>query len=107
LRHFAGDLQSAGIVLYSVEETPYNGLAHADGGSAKDTLQQLSELTGGRKYARGELARAVNDAIQDSMGRYQLSFAGNADGKSHKLRIESTRRNVRIEGPQSYYAQRP
>ena len=107
LRHFARDLQSSGISLYSVEETPYNALPRADQGSSKATLKQLSELTGGRLYARGEIGLAIADSITDSSARYQLWFAGGADGKYHRLRIESTRRNVRIEGPRGYFALRP
>ena len=104
LRHFTEAMRNDNIGLFSVEETPIGKLARADHGSPKDTLQQLSQLTGGRVYERGDIAKAITSSLSDAPARYSLQFEAPADGKYHKVRVVSTRKGVRIEAPQGYFA---
>jgi len=102
LWHFAADLQRSGTSLYIVEETPYDQLPRTDSGSPRDTLEQLSLLAGARLFARGQVELALNGALMDSLARFQISFAGAADGRDHRLRIVTTRTDVSIEGSKRY-----
>jgi hypothetical protein len=107
LQHFAADLQHSGTSLYIVEETPYDQLPRTDSGSPRDTLEQLSLLAGARLFTRGQIGSALNGALTDSLARFQISFAGAADGRDHRLRIVTTRRDVSIEGSKRYLVARP
>ena len=104
LRHFSAELARTGTNIYSVEETPSGGLPRADRGSAKDTLEQLTDLTGGRMYSRGEVEKAITQSLEGARARYKLVFDGAADGKYHNLRVTSTRKGVHVEAPRSYFA---
>ncbi len=106
LRHFSAELARTGTSLYSVEETPIGGLPHAEPGSAKDTLQQIAGLTGGRMYSRGEVEKAITRSLEDARARYQLVFEGAVDAKYHKLRVTCTRKGVHVEAPRGYFANR-
>jgi hypothetical protein len=106
LRHFAAELQQSGTGLSIVEETPYAELARADAGSPRDTIEQLAQMAGARVFERGRIDLALNSAAQDSLGRFQISFTGAEDGKSHQLRVVSTRPGVTVEGAKRYFAGR-
>ncbi len=105
LRHFSAEMARTGTSIYTVEETPVGGLPRAEQGSAKDTLQQLAGLTGGRMYSRGEVEKAIAQSLEDGRARYKLVFDGAADGKYHKLRVTSTRKGVNVEAPKGYFAE--
>lgn len=104
LRHFSEDTTRNGTSIYSVEEQPDGKLPPAGRGSAKDTLQQLTYLTGGRMYSSHEAEKAISDSLEDARARYRLAFAAAADGKYHRIRVTSTRKGVRLEAPRGYFA---
>jgi len=108
LRHFSAKLARIDTVVYSVEVNAEGALPPADRGRAKDTLQQLADLTGGRMYSNGEVERAISDSIKNARARYQLAYAAPLpDGKYHKLRVVCTQEDVRIESQQGYFAAQP
>jgi VWFA-related protein len=108
LRHFSAELDRTDTIIYSVEETGESSLPPADRGSAKDTLQQLANLTGGRMYSNGETEKAITQSLEDARGRYQVAYnAPAADGKYHKLRVACTRKDVRIDSQRGYFADQP
>lgn len=108
LRHFSAELERTGTIIYSVEETAEGSLPPADRGSAKDTLQQLANLTGGRTYSNGETEKAIAQSLEDARGRYRLAYdAPPTDGKYHKLRMACTRKDVRLEAQRGYFADQP
>ena len=105
LRRFSAALGHDLISLYSVEETPIGKLARADRGSPKDTLQQFADLTGGRRYGRGELSKALDASLTDAAARYPLAFESAADGRYHTVRIIAKRPGIHVEAPTGYYAE--
>jgi VWFA-related protein len=108
LRHFSAKLARIDTVIYSVEVKAEGALPPADRGRAKDTLQQLADLTGGRMYSNGEVERAISDSLKNARARYQLAYAAPLpDGKYHKLSVVCTHEGVRIESQQGYFAAQP
>jgi VWFA-related protein len=108
LRHFCALLDRHNTILSSVEDTPAGSLPPADRGTPKDTLQQLSNLTGGRMYDGGEVVKAIAQSLEDARARYQLAYdAPSPDGRYHKLRVACGRKGIRIESPRVYFADQP
>ena len=106
LRHFSAELSRNGTIIQSVEVTAEGALAPAAPGSAKDTLQQLANLTGGRVYTGGEVEKAIVHSLRDAGARYRLAFEDPpADGKYHRLRVACTRKGVRLEAQRGYFAE--
>ena len=108
LRHFSTKLARIDTVICSVEVKAEGALPPADSGRARDTLQQLADLTGGRMYSNGEVERAISDSLMYARARYQLAYAAPLpDGKYHKLSVVCTHEGVRIEFQQGYFAAPP
>jgi hypothetical protein len=106
LRVFAANLNSLQTVAFSVQERPNGSLIVDNTGSPADTLRQLAELTGGRAYPSDTVEKALVEAVNNPPRlNYRLQFAPEKlDGKYHKLRITALNKDVKVRGPQSYYA---
>jgi VWFA-related protein len=108
LQRYAGRLTRSDTIFYSVMVDPEGSLYGTDRGRPKDTLVQLADLTGGRLYPHGDVDNAITQSLGDVRTRYQLTYdAPEPDGKIHKLRVECSRKGVRIEAPQGYDAEVP
>jgi VWFA-related protein len=108
LEKFGAKLGKTDTTFSSVIVNTHGALPPADRGRSRDTLQQLADVSGGRVYIHGEADVAITQAIQDARGRYQLSYeAANPDGKYHKIRVECSRKDVRINAPRGYYSEIP
>jgi len=108
LRHFIAELGRTGTIIHSVQETFPGSIPPADRGTPKDTLQELADLTGGRVYSDGEVAKAIAQSLANARAHYQLTYdAPPPDGKYHKLRVACTRKGVRIEAQRGYFADQP
>jgi VWFA-related protein len=106
LAGFGARLARTDTVFSSVIINPQGALPPADRGRSRDTLQQLANVSGGQVYLKGEIERAIAEALQGGRARYQLTYNGVApDGKYHKVRVECSRKGVSIEAPQGYYAE--
>jgi VWFA-related protein len=75
-------------------------------------VREVAAATGGRTIRRaGDLAAALNGVVDDSRGRYQLSFSpqGEADGSYHTITVKLTgRRGVSIRYRTGYlFAKEP
>lgn len=108
LARFGAKLARTGTVFTSVIINSQGALPPADRGRSRDTLQQLANVTGGQVYLHGETDQAIADALQGGRARYQLTYNAVApDDKYHTVRVECSRKGVRIEAPQGYYAEEP
>lgn len=82
------------IAIYTVDQT--NGTGSSE---LSRTLQMFSALTGGRWYARDDAAGALAEAMTDARGSYRLAYysaAPEKDGKEYKIRVDTTRKGVRL-----------
>ncbi|MEQ1758608.1 MAG: VWA domain-containing protein [Vicinamibacterales bacterium] len=71
----------------------------------KEKLEALAETSGGRVLfaERSDgLKVPFAEVVEDLASQYTLSFAPNADGKEHELRVELPGRNARIRARKSY-----
>lgn len=108
LARFGGKLARTNTVFTSVIINAQGALPPADRGRARDTLQQLANASGGRVYLHGETDEAIAQALQGGRARYQITYNAVApDGKYHTVRVECSRKGVRIEAPKGYYAEEP
>jgi hypothetical protein len=66
----------------------------------------LSALTGGKAFATDSTAQAIAQATSDAARvNYRLVFSPDRlDGKYHKLRVTTTRKDLKIQTAQNYYA---
>jgi len=75
-----------------------------------DTLQQLANLTGGRANFSNNVGAALKQALEDAQFSYLIGYYPpdeNWDGKFHKIQVTCTKRGVRIQTRQGYYATPP
>ncbi len=93
------------IPIYAVAQSAAG--AGADPASeARQTLEMFAALTGGRLYASGSAERAVADTIADAGGNYRLAYYSSTrenDRKEHKIRVQSTRKDVRLLTRAGYF----
>ncbi|HTA44345.1 MAG TPA: VWA domain-containing protein [Bryobacteraceae bacterium] len=106
IRIFAANLNALETLGFSVEQRPDGSVPVNGEGSRTDTLTQISELTGGRvlpsDYTDEAISRAFAAANQMN---YRIAFeSDHLDGKYHKLRVFSTRKDIRIQTAGHYYA---
>lgn len=106
LKSVAAEFTREGISLYTVHQLDRS----AEGINTQETLQTIAPLTGGRWYENDALGQAFTQARNDARASYEAGFAApanDADGKLHKLRFTTTRKNVRIVAPESFLADPP
>jgi VWFA-related protein len=75
--------------------------------STEETLDQFAQLTGGHAFMTPDIRGAIALAASDARVSYQISYEpplGNWDGKYHKIRVTCTRKGVKLETKQGYYA---
>jgi VWFA-related protein len=109
LRTFADNLNGLETAIYSVQQRPGGSLAPEGEGSSFDTLLQLSALTGGKAFPTDQTAQAITQATSDAQRvNYRLVFSPDRlDGKYHKIRLSSARKDIKIQTAQNYYAIAP
>jgi hypothetical protein len=106
LRRACEALEREQIVVYPVGES-VNGAGAPMATESQQTLEEVSSLTGGRKYGSGEGADAIRQAMLDSRANYQIGYYAaeeKPDGKHHKLRVVCARKEVRLQTEQGSYA---
>ena len=103
VRKYATTLNRAGIAMYSVDHSGALGNSH-------DALEQLADLTGGRAYPGNNVEMAIPAAIVSAQGSYLIQYEpppDNWDGKLHRIKVNSTRKGIRLQSQQGYYAYPP
>jgi len=102
------DISQAGPVAApgrGTDPTSRNG-----GLGSMDTLTQIAGLTGGRASFSNDSAAAIKQALEDARFSYMLGYDpsdNNWDGKYHKIQVTCTRRGVKIQTKQGYFATPP
>jgi VWFA-related protein len=124
LQRLTSTLDRAGVAVYTVRQpesmAPRTGgaaggaagepSAEPPGGitmSTEETLEQFAQLTGGHAFMTPDIRAAISLAASDARLSYQLAYeppAGGWDGKYHKIRVACTRKGVKLETKQGYYA---
>ncbi len=105
LRDFSDVLNALGTAIYTVEQRP-NGSPEIDHpGSVTDTLNQLSALTGGQAFPTDSTSQAIAQAMFSVQRmNYRLGFSPDkVDGKYHRIRLTSTRGDIRFQTADRYY----
>jgi hypothetical protein len=106
LQRFGGKLTRSDTIFYNVMVDPEGTIFNAGRGRPRNTLQQLADLSGGHLYFHGEIEDAIAQSMTDFRGRYQLRYdPPPANGKYHKLRVECSRKDIRVGTPPGYYAE--
>jgi VWFA-related protein len=109
LRQICEELEQAQVAVYPVMQST-RGAAAAVGTNSELDLEEIAALTGGRKYGSGYVREAVQQAIADSRSNYRIAYYAaemKADSKYHKLRLVSTRKDVRLQAKIGFYAVPP
>ena len=106
LRQFAITLNALDTVAYSVQQRPSGSIAVASEGTPRDTLDQLSALTGGKVFPTDTTEDAIRQAGSSTERmNYRMAFsAERLDGKYHKIRVVAARKDVKIQTAERYYA---
>ncbi|HTS48379.1 MAG TPA: VWA domain-containing protein [Bryobacteraceae bacterium] len=94
----------SGIAIYTVDES--SDMEADLGSSFRDTLEMFSSLTGGRLYPTDTIPDALANAIAEGQGNYRLAYysAARSNGrKEHKIRLESSRKGVRLLTREGYF----
>ncbi len=97
------------IAIYPVDQS-IRGAAAAVSTYTTEMLQTTADLTGGRRLTSDRVNEAVTDALTDSRANYEIAYqtqAQKADGKRHKIRVTTARKDVRLETIQEYYVLPP
>ena len=116
LQRLTATLDRANVAVYTVRQpgslAPGAGNGRAADGPASgmastETLDQFAGLTGGRAYGTVDIEGAIAQAAGDARMSYLLAFAPQLDkwdGKYHKIRVACSRKGVRLQTKQGYYA---
>jgi len=106
LRIFAANLNALETAIYTVQQRPSGSLAMENEGSPGDTLARLTALTGGRAYPTDNTEEAIAQAMSGSRRvNYRMVFSPDRlDGKYHKIRVSTTRKDIKIQTAERYYA---
>jgi VWFA-related protein len=113
LRRICQQLERAQVVVYPAEQS-MSGAAAAIGTESEQSLDEVAAITGGRRYRSGGLADAIRQATTDSRANYEIAYysaegksEGKPDGKHHKLRVVSARKDVRLQTESAFNAVLP
>jgi VWFA-related protein len=109
VRGIATAMVQSKVALSAVDQSA-RGAGADPVGESRQTLQTFSELTGGRWYESGDTVHALNQSISDTRGEYRVAYYSDFrqnDKKEHKIRIESSRKNVRFVTREGYFGNTP
>ena len=87
----------AGVAIYTVDQSAQGAGADV-AGLARQTLEFVAEQTGGRWYSSGRTADALAGVATDTRASYRLAYFSpvRANAKASKIRIETTRKSIRL-----------
>ena len=117
LQRLTATLDRANVAVYPVRQpgslapgagdtTGTTGTIGA-GLASEETLEQFAGLTGGRAYGTVDIAGAIAQAASDARMSYLIAYdppLDKWDGKYHKIRVTCSRKGVKLQTKQGYYA---
>jgi VWFA-related protein len=105
VRAFSAAAARTEISIYAVDQSSLG--SGADPASlGRMTLEMATSLTGGRFYPSGNTDLALSGAMNDALGSYRLAYRSpdrENDRMEHKIRVESTRKGVRLLTREGYF----
>jgi VWFA-related protein len=111
LQRLTATLDRANVAVYTVRQpgslAPGAASGPTSGMASTETLEQFAGLTGGRSYGTVDIAGAIAQAAGDARMSYLIAFdppLDRWDGKYHKIRVACSRKGVRLQTKQGYYA---
>lgn len=111
LQRLTSTLDRANVAVYPVRLPGSLAPAAANtagaGMASTETLEQFAGLTGGHAFGTVDIPGALAQAANDARMSYLLAFEPGLDkwdGKYHKLRVTCSRKGVRLQTKQGYYA---
>ena len=111
LQRLTATLDRANVAVYTVRQSgslaPGIASGPTSGMASTETLDQFAGLTGGRSYGTVDIAGAIAQAAGDARMSYLIAFdppLDRWDGKYHKIRVACSRKGVRLQTKQGYYA---
>ena len=81
--------------------------APSAGMASYETLEEFAGLTGGRAFHTVDITGAIAQAAADARMSYLIAYdppLDKWDGKYHKIRVACSRKGVRLQTKQGYYA---
>jgi VWFA-related protein len=107
LRDFYQRLQLSQILLYPVDQSRRGAGANPVTYSTQ-TLEEASEITGGRRLTSDRVNDAITQTLVDARADYEIAYQIPAPSKPdskkrHKLHITTSRKDVHLSFPESYY----
>jgi len=112
LQRLTATLDRANVAVYTLRlpgSLAPVAVAAGSGGAglaSAETLDEFAGLTGGRAYGV-DVERAISQAAADVRMSYLIAFdppLDQWDGKYHKIRVACSRKGVRLQTKQGYYA---
>jgi VWFA-related protein len=101
LRQLASAIDHAGITINTIDQ----GDAVATG--SKETIEEFPGGTGGKAYSSGTLDKALPEVLNAPRATYIIEYPAPAqDGKYHKLKVSTSRKGIRLQAEQGYFANR-
>jgi len=116
LQRLTATLDRANVAVYPVRQpgslapgaaAPGSTDAPSMGLASIETLEEFAGLTGGRAYGTVDIAGAIAQAARDARMSYLIAYdppLDKWDGKYHKIRVACSRKGVRLQTKQGYYA---
>jgi VWFA-related protein len=95
------------VAIYTVAEAA-EGPGADPIGQTRQTLRMFSAITGGRAYPSGQVESAITDAMADAHGSYRIAYYSPArenGGKEHKIRLDSSRKGIRLLTREGYFGE--
>lgn len=109
LRTFYQRLAVSQILLYPVDQSRRGAGADPTSYSTQ-TLDEAAELTGGRRLTSDRVNDGIQQTMTDARADYQIAYQvpkETLDKKRHKIRVATTRKDVRIQSADAYYVLPP
>ncbi len=91
------------IEIYSVDQSAAGAGATPD--LSRESLQMISNLTGGRWAPSDAIDSALASALADARANYTIAYyapMSEKDKKLHKIHLESTRKGIRLQTRDGY-----
>jgi hypothetical protein len=116
LQRLTSTLDRANVAVYPVRQpgslapgSTASGTTDAPGAglASIETLEEFAGLTGGRAFHTVDIAGAIAQASSDARMSYLVAYdppMDKWDGKYHKIRVACSRKGVRLQTKQGYYA---
>jgi VWFA-related protein len=111
LQRLTATLDRANVAVYTLRLpgslAPVAAGSGGAGLASNETLDEFAGLTGGRAYGTVDVERAISQAAADARMSYLIAFdppLDQWDGKYHKIRVACSRKGVRLQTKQGYYA---